>query len=170
MVDLRKTRRKIEDIRSDNGKVVDTIAGALLRTFVRLNELDQANVRLNRRVAVLEGLQRQTRPAPAARSTEQRSAATRRQSCQPPCRCPNGCLRSFGGFSEIHHGALRGSGLSETLRRGDKVVQPTGGPDEKQPAQPNGANGGTGIDVFGAPVHLPKPRRPRGRPLGSYAN
>ena len=58
MVDLSKPRRKIEDIPSDNGKVVDTIAGALLRTFVRLNELDQANVRLNRRVAVLEGLQR----------------------------------------------------------------------------------------------------------------
>jgi len=38
MVDLSKTRRKIEDIRSDNGKVVDTIAGGLLRTFVRLNE------------------------------------------------------------------------------------------------------------------------------------
>ena len=103
MVDLSKPRRKIEDIPSDNGKVVDTIAGALLRTFVRLNELDQANVRLNRRVAVLEGLQRQTRPAPA----------------------------------------------------------------EKQPAQPDGANGGTGIDVFGAPVHLPKPRRPRGRPAGA---
>ena len=38
MVDLSKPRRKIEDIPSDNGKVVDTIAGALLRTFVRLNE------------------------------------------------------------------------------------------------------------------------------------
>ena len=103
MVDLSKTRRKIEDFPSDNGKVVDTIAGALLRAFVRLNELDQANARLGRRVAVLEELQLQTRSAPA----------------------------------------------------------------EKQPAQPDGANGGTGIDVFGAPVHLPKPRRPRGRPAGA---
>ena len=103
MVDLSKTRRKIEDFPSDNGKVVDTIACALLRAFVRLNELDQANARLGRRVAVLEELQLQTRSAPA----------------------------------------------------------------EKQPAQPDGANGGTGIDVFGAPVHLPKPRRPRGRPAGS---
>ena len=85
MVNLSKTRRKIEDIPSDNGKVVDTIAGALLRTLV------------------LEGLQRQTRPAPA----------------------------------------------------------------EKQPAQLDGANSGTGIDVFGAPVHLPKPRRQRGRPAGA---
>ena len=55
MVDLSKTRRKIEDIPSGNGKVVDTIAGPLLQTFVWLNELDQANARLGRRVAVLEG-------------------------------------------------------------------------------------------------------------------
>ena len=39
-------------------------------------------------------------------------------------------------------------------------------PAEKQPAQPDGANGGTGIDVFGAPVFLPRPRRPHGRPAG----
>jgi len=55
MVDLSNTRRRIEDIPSDNGKVVDTIAGALLRAFVRLNELDQANARLGRRLALLEG-------------------------------------------------------------------------------------------------------------------
>ena len=67
-----------------------------------MNELDQAHARLGRRVAVLEGLQRQTRLAPA----------------------------------------------------------------EKQPAQPDGENGGTGIDVFGAPVFLPRPRRPHGRPAG----
>jgi hypothetical protein len=75
MVDLSKTRRKIEDIPSDNGKVVDTIAGALLRTFVRLNELDQANARLGLRVAVLEG-QRQTRPGSCGEAT---GSARRRQ-------------------------------------------------------------------------------------------
>jgi hypothetical protein len=103
MVDLSKTRRKIEDIPSDNAKVVDTIAGALLRAFVRLNELDQANAR---------------------------SAAGSQ------------CSRGYN---------VRRSRHTPRSNR----------------SSPTAPNGGTGIDVFGTPVHLPKPRRPRGRPAGA---
>jgi hypothetical protein len=46
--------RRLEDLPSDGGQAVDTLAGGLLRTFVRLNELEAALARMNRRVAVLE--------------------------------------------------------------------------------------------------------------------
>jgi hypothetical protein len=101
-VDLGITRRKIEDLPSDGGKIVDTLAGALLRTFVRLTELDQAIGRLGRRVAALEGSQRRVGPAAS----------------------------------------------------------------EEPPAQPNKQDSGSGIDVFGAPVYMPGPKRRRGRPAG----
>jgi hypothetical protein len=48
--------RKLEDLPSDGGQAVDTLAGAQLRTFIRLNELEAALVRVTRRVAVLEGM------------------------------------------------------------------------------------------------------------------
>jgi hypothetical protein len=47
--------RKLEDLPSDGGAAVDCLAGALLRTFVRLNELEAALARVSRRVAALEG-------------------------------------------------------------------------------------------------------------------
>ena len=47
--------RRLEDLPSDGGAAVDTLAGALLRTFIRLNELEAALARLTRRVAVIEG-------------------------------------------------------------------------------------------------------------------
>ena len=74
MVDLSKTHRKIEDIPSDGGKVVDTIARLLLRIFVRLNDVDKAMARLGRRLTALEGPQP---PAtkPSSATTETGSAA-----------------------------------------------------------------------------------------------
>ena len=47
--------RRLEDLPSDGGAAVDCLAGALLRTFVRLNELEAALARATRRLAVLEG-------------------------------------------------------------------------------------------------------------------
>jgi hypothetical protein len=58
---LATSARKLEDLPSDGGAVVDTISGALLRVFVRLNQAEAALTRLSRRVAALEG----TEPEPA---------------------------------------------------------------------------------------------------------
>jgi hypothetical protein len=52
---LARSARKLEDLPSDGGAAVDCLAGALLRTFVRLNELEAALARISRRVAALEG-------------------------------------------------------------------------------------------------------------------
>jgi hypothetical protein len=49
------TIRKLEDLPTDNGRVVDTLAGANLRIFVCLHELEEQLHRLSRRLAVLEG-------------------------------------------------------------------------------------------------------------------
>jgi hypothetical protein len=46
--------RKIEDLPSDGGRVVDTLAGAILRIFVRLEAIEEAQARLARRLAALE--------------------------------------------------------------------------------------------------------------------
>ena len=76
MPDLNLTRRRIEDLPSDGGQVVDTLSGAVLRFFVQLRGLDDAVARLGRRLAALEGPQPQrsaTEPSPAA--TETASAA-----------------------------------------------------------------------------------------------
>jgi hypothetical protein len=48
--------RRLEDLPSDGGQAVDTLAGANLRIFIRLNELEAALVRVTPRVAALEGL------------------------------------------------------------------------------------------------------------------
>jgi hypothetical protein len=49
------TTRKLEDLPSDGGQAVDTLAGAALRLFIRCNQLEAEITRLGRRVAVLEG-------------------------------------------------------------------------------------------------------------------
>jgi hypothetical protein len=51
---LAAAARRIEDIPSDGGKVVDTLAGGLLRIFVRLNEIEAQQARFGRRLAALE--------------------------------------------------------------------------------------------------------------------
>ena len=43
--------RRLEELPSDGGKAVDCLSGALLRTFIRLNELEAELKRLGRRVA-----------------------------------------------------------------------------------------------------------------------
>jgi hypothetical protein len=61
-------RRRLEDLPSDGGKVVDTLAGALLRVFVRLETIEEGYAKLSRRLAVLEeGHEPVTRPAAADR-------------------------------------------------------------------------------------------------------
>jgi hypothetical protein len=47
--------RRLEELPSENGQAVDTLAGANLRIFIRLNELEAALARVTRRVAALEG-------------------------------------------------------------------------------------------------------------------
>ena len=61
---LGRQQAKIEDLPSDGGRVVDTLTGAMLRVFVRLNEIERAYNDLRARVAVLEG-RTPARPAPA---------------------------------------------------------------------------------------------------------
>jgi hypothetical protein len=46
---------RLEGLPSDGGKTVDTLAGGLLRTFVRIGELEAALARVSHRLAVLEG-------------------------------------------------------------------------------------------------------------------
>ena len=52
---LARSARKLEDLPSDGGAAVDTLAGALLRAFIRLNELEAALARISGRVAAFEG-------------------------------------------------------------------------------------------------------------------
>jgi hypothetical protein len=47
--------RRLEELPSDGGQAVDTLAGAVLRLFIRSNELEAQLARLTRRVAALEG-------------------------------------------------------------------------------------------------------------------
>ena len=61
---LARSQAKVEDLPSDGGRVVDTIAGAMLRVFVRLNEIERAYNDLRARVGVLED-RTPARPAPA---------------------------------------------------------------------------------------------------------
>ena len=61
---LARSQAKIEDLPSDGGRVVDTLAGAILRVFARLNEIERAYNDLRARVAVLED-RTPARPAPA---------------------------------------------------------------------------------------------------------
>jgi hypothetical protein len=61
---LARSQAKIEDLPSDGGRVVDTLAGAILRVFARLNEIERAYNDLRVRVGVLED-RTPVRPAPA---------------------------------------------------------------------------------------------------------
>jgi hypothetical protein len=46
--------RRLEERPSDGGQAVDTLAGANLRIFIRLHELEAALARVTRRVVALE--------------------------------------------------------------------------------------------------------------------
>jgi hypothetical protein len=50
-----QSARKLEDLPSDGGAAVDTLAGGLLRAFVKISELESALDRVTRRVGALEG-------------------------------------------------------------------------------------------------------------------
>jgi hypothetical protein len=64
---LAGSQAKVEDLPSDGGRVVDTLAGAVLRIFVRLNEMERAFGELRTRVSHLEE-RPATRPTPASDS------------------------------------------------------------------------------------------------------
>jgi hypothetical protein len=55
LASLAHAQAKVADLPSDGGKTVDTLAGAQLRTFIRLNELEAALIRVTHRLSVLEG-------------------------------------------------------------------------------------------------------------------
>ena len=67
--DLARSARKLEDLPSDGGQAVDTLAGALLRVFLRLNEQEAAIARLTRRVAQLERSGAEVGPVNGAAAT-----------------------------------------------------------------------------------------------------
>jgi hypothetical protein len=69
---------KIEDLPSDNGRTVDTIAGALFRIFLRLEQFDTAMGQLGRRLAALEGPQR-----PSAKVDASKEASTPAETSVP---------------------------------------------------------------------------------------
>jgi hypothetical protein len=52
---LSRAAAELEGLPSDGGKTVDALAGGLLRTFVRIGELETDLALVNRRLAVLEG-------------------------------------------------------------------------------------------------------------------
>jgi hypothetical protein len=81
--DFASTIRKLEDLPSDGGRAVDTIAGALLRIFIRLNEIEAAQARLGRRVAALEGPQPDPARAGAASSPNEELAVTKTMATAP---------------------------------------------------------------------------------------
>ena len=66
---LTRTVRKLEDLPSDGGRAVDTLAGAMLRLFVRLHALEERQARLGRRLAALEGAQPSTAAARAEKGS-----------------------------------------------------------------------------------------------------
>jgi hypothetical protein len=49
---LARSARKIEELPTDDGSVLDTIAGAILRIFVRINQIEAEHARLGRLKAV----------------------------------------------------------------------------------------------------------------------
>jgi anti-sigma factor RsiW len=61
-VDFTSTIRKLKDLPSDGGHAVDVLAGANLRIFVRLKELEQAYGDLRARLATLEERSARQRP------------------------------------------------------------------------------------------------------------
>jgi hypothetical protein len=51
---LARSARKIEELPADDGSVLDTIAGAILRIFVRINRIEAEHARLGRRLKAVE--------------------------------------------------------------------------------------------------------------------
>jgi hypothetical protein len=67
------TRKKLEDLPSDNGHVVDVLAGANLRIFCRLKQLETAYGDLRTRLAAVEERD-QPDPAPVRAETKRPTA------------------------------------------------------------------------------------------------
>jgi hypothetical protein len=59
---LVRAARKIEELPTDDGSVLDTIAGAILRIFVRINQLEVEHARLTSRLKALESPAAESRP------------------------------------------------------------------------------------------------------------
>jgi hypothetical protein len=85
---IASTTRKLEDLPSDGGRAVDTLAGAMLRLFVRLHALEETQARLGRRLAALEGTVPSTAVAPAEKgcaiSASRPAAPPKRSRGRPP--------------------------------------------------------------------------------------
>jgi hypothetical protein len=52
--DLARAARKIEQMSTDDGSVLDCLAGSILRIFARLNQIEAMNERLMRKLTALE--------------------------------------------------------------------------------------------------------------------
>jgi hypothetical protein len=54
VVDLASSQRRVQDLPSDNGKIVDVIAGALMRIFTKLAEVEERQEAIVRRLDALD--------------------------------------------------------------------------------------------------------------------
>jgi hypothetical protein len=122
------TTRKLEDLPSDGGRAVDTLAGAILRIFVRLAAIEEAHARLGRRLAALEG------PQPAAVNDVTAVTCTRAETPSPtPPNLPAGPPKGSRG---------RPPGSPNRPKNGAALVgpkRPEGGPrgSTARPVPPN---------------------------------
>jgi len=64
---LARAARKIDELPTDDGSILDTIAGAILRIFVRINQLEAENARLAAQMKLMRDQMRSENEAgPAA--------------------------------------------------------------------------------------------------------
>jgi hypothetical protein len=79
VVDLASSQQRVQDLPSDGGRAVDVISGALMRIFIRLNEMQEQLDRLRHRI---ESLDRRLDAIEGER--EEREFQRHRQALQSP--------------------------------------------------------------------------------------
>src|SRR5262249_14617534 len=72
--DLVRQQAKVENLPLDDGRAIDTLAGAVVRVFARLNEIEGAYRDLRARVVILEE-RPAPRPTPAANDFRRTTAS-----------------------------------------------------------------------------------------------
>jgi hypothetical protein len=97
---LARAARKIEEMPAAADAAVDTLAGAVLRIFTRLNEIEQMNARLMRRLKSIEALVAAV-VGRLSLPSEATGAVARRGDRAP------GYRRAGAGLRGLLHGALK---------------------------------------------------------------
>jgi hypothetical protein len=78
---LARAARKIEELPCDDGSILDTLAGSILRIFVRINQIEAMNERLMHKLKALEEAA-ETESPPTTRGN---GAAPRAPEIGDPC-------------------------------------------------------------------------------------